>query len=177
MARLRYLKSHAIWPLASVSKQIPYRSFKWRIIKRWFWSRGCKDIRGQNRSLKKISANAADSWCSGSSQADRQIFFWPPTLTSDIFAAPWPKSLFSRDCTTEFATGLIMIVNINFYSIFWQVRLQIDNVSSFQNFIRLFSPLTLALWTFPFKFSNILITRFFSYKINKIEFFTFQHFW
>ena len=24
-----------------------------------------------------------------------RYFFWPPTLTSDIFAAPWPKSMFS----------------------------------------------------------------------------------
>ena len=41
------------------------------------------------------------------------------------------KKKHNRDWSTKFATGLIMIVKINFYSIFWQVRLQIDNVSSF----------------------------------------------
>ena len=24
-----------------------------------------------------------------------RCFFWPPTLTSNVFAAPWPKSMFS----------------------------------------------------------------------------------
>ena len=37
----------------------------------------------------------------------------------------------SRDCTTKFATGFIMILKIKFYSIFGQVRLQMDNLSSF----------------------------------------------
>ena len=36
------------------------RSFKWG-TKHWFWSRGCKDIRGQSWRSKKISARAPDS--------------------------------------------------------------------------------------------------------------------
>ena len=43
-----------------MSQQIGYRSFKWG-TKHWFWSRGCKDIRGQSWRSKKISAHAPDS--------------------------------------------------------------------------------------------------------------------
>ena len=39
-------------PWALGSKQIWNRSFKWG-TKHWFWSRGCKDIRGQSWSSKK----------------------------------------------------------------------------------------------------------------------------
>ena len=39
-----------LWAL--VPKQIWNRSFKWG-TKLWFWSRGCKDTRGQSWSLKK----------------------------------------------------------------------------------------------------------------------------
>ena len=46
-------------PWALVSKQIRNRSFKWG-TKHWFWSRGCKDTRGQSWSLENISANSAD---------------------------------------------------------------------------------------------------------------------
>ena len=68
-----------------------------------------------------------------------------------------------RDCSIEFETGLKMIAIFNFYSSFRLFRLQISNFLSFYIFIRLFSPLSLALWTFPFKFSNILITTFWSF--------------
>ena len=43
-----------------ILKQIWSRSFIWG-TKHWFWSRGCKDIRGQSWRSKKISARAPDS--------------------------------------------------------------------------------------------------------------------
>ena len=42
--------------LALISIQIWNRSFKWG-TKHWFWSRGCKDTRGQRWSSEKISAD------------------------------------------------------------------------------------------------------------------------
>ena len=57
------------------SKHIWGRSLKWG-TKHWFWSRGCKDIRGQSWRLKKISANSADPGRMGSNWADQQIFLW-----------------------------------------------------------------------------------------------------
>lgn len=47
----------------------------------------------QSWRLKKIYANSGDPRCMGSNRADRQIFFWPPTLTSCIFVASLPKTM------------------------------------------------------------------------------------
>ena len=56
------------------------RSFKWG-TKHWFWSRGCKDIRGQSWRSKKISARAPDSRPMHGPAVLADIFFvlqlWP----------------------------------------------------------------------------------------------------
>ena len=65
------------------------RSFKWG-TKHWFWSKGCKDIRGRKKYLPTLPALGA----SVPSGLSWQIFF----LTSifDLwYAAPLPKSMFS----------------------------------------------------------------------------------
>ena len=72
-AKITYLKVTQK-PLAFVYKQIWNRTFKWS-TKHWFWSRSCKDVRGQSWRMKKISANAADRRRTGSNPATRQIFF------------------------------------------------------------------------------------------------------
>ena len=82
------------WPWASGSKHIWNRSFKWS-TKHWFWSRGCKNIRGQSWKSKKYLPT-----CPVWTDAPRvswvgRYFFRTTILTSDIFAASWPKSMFS----------------------------------------------------------------------------------
>ena len=50
------------------------RSFKW-CTKHWFWSRGCKDTRGQSWKSKKISAEQPGSNPCGHGWPCWQIFF------------------------------------------------------------------------------------------------------
>ena len=61
-------------PWALSSKQIRSRSFKWG-TKHWFWSRGCKDIRGQSWRTKKISAEWPGSNPCACGRPRWQIFF------------------------------------------------------------------------------------------------------
>lgn len=78
---------------ALVSKQIWNRAFKWG-TKHWFWSWGCKDIRGQSWSLKKISADQPSSDKCARGWPSWQIFFsksnfdlqylWNPLTKIDV---------------------------------------------------------------------------------------------
>ena len=83
------------WPWASGSKHIWNRSFKWS-TKHWFWSRGCKNIKGWNWKLEKNLPVWSRAWARQFRiWLSQQFFFQPLTLTSDIFAAPWSKWIFS----------------------------------------------------------------------------------
>ena len=92
-AKIKCLKiAQKPWTLAS--KQIWSISFKWG-TKHWFWSGGCKDIRGQSWRLKKYLPTWPTSGAWVWIGLIGRYHFWPPTLTSDIFAASCPKSMFS----------------------------------------------------------------------------------
>ena len=81
-----------LWAL--VPKQIWNRSFKWG-TKCSFWSRGYKDNRSKARGQKKhLPISPVRTHAPGVSRVGR-YFFQTPTLISDIFAASWPKSMFS----------------------------------------------------------------------------------
>ena len=69
-------------PYTFVSKQIWNRSFKWD-TKHWFWSRGCKDTRGQSWSSEKISAKRPGSNPCAWGQPRWQIFF--PNSNFDLW--------------------------------------------------------------------------------------------
>ena len=92
-AKITYIQSHSK-ALGFGPKLIWNRSFKWG-TKNWFWSRGCKDIRGQSWRSKNICLLARFETNAPGAGRFGRYFFCPPTLTSDIFAVPWPKSIFS----------------------------------------------------------------------------------
>ena len=73
-------------PWTSGSKKIWIISFKWGTVHSCTL-RGCKNIRGQSwRSIRNCRLwQIRVRWTWG--PADLADFFWPPTLTSDIFAA------------------------------------------------------------------------------------------
>ena len=69
------IKAQSFWKtFALESKKVWNRSFKWG-TKHWFWSRGCKDTRGQSWSLEKISADQPGSNPCARGQPSWQIFF------------------------------------------------------------------------------------------------------
>ena len=82
------------WPWLSISKQIWIRSFKWGTVCSCR-SRGCKTIRGQSLRSKKICQISQALGASVSNLAESAIFYQPPTLTSDIFAASWRTRTYS----------------------------------------------------------------------------------
>ena len=81
-------------PWVSDSKQIWITSFKWGTVHSCK-SKGCKNIWGQSsRSQRKLPTRLTQTWCT-QGWLNWQIFYQPPTLTFDILAVPWPKSMFN----------------------------------------------------------------------------------
>ena len=106
-------------PWALGSKQTWSRSFKWG-TKLWFWSRGCKNTRGQSWSLEKISAERPGSNPCASGQPRWQIFFsklqlWPlvflQPLDQNQCLVPHLKDLFYI-CLETKAQGFGMTFNV-----------------------------------------------------------------
>ena len=92
-ANINHIKSHFM-ALASFSKQILIRSFKWGTVRSCRW-RGWKNIRGQSwRSIRNCRLGQIRDRCARGPAALAD-FFRPPTLTSDIFAASCPTRAYS----------------------------------------------------------------------------------
>ena len=86
------------WNRATLnSDYIPFIQKPWALVSKQIWNRFLKtliSVKGYQRSKKYLPTRltlGAWVWTKPISS----YFFWPPTFTTDIFAAPWSKSIFS----------------------------------------------------------------------------------